>query len=67
MVNIFSIGSITRTLSNRLKETEKRVAFRKSDAGGVAMVPAGHIKQYITVFIFHEQQTWTTVKQKLKV
>lgn len=40
---------------------------RKSDAGGDASTPAGHIKQYITDFIFHEQQTWTTVKQKLKV
>ena len=34
----------------------------------LAMLQApGHIKQYITDFIFHEQQTWTTVKQKLKV
>lgn len=40
---------------------------RKSDAGGDASTPTGHIKQYITDFIFHEQQTWTTVKQKLKV
>lgn len=36
-------------------------------ANGDASTPGGHIKQYITDFIFHEQQTWTTVKQKLKV